>query len=142
MIIELMKENDIDKVIDLWYEVSLTAHDFVDSQVWNEGKEQMKKKYLPISKTYVLKSDDKIIGFTSLLENNLAAIFIQEEYQNQGLGKKTIDFIKNDYNELILRVYKKNQKAVTFYEKNGFKAIEQSLDKATGEIEYEMIWKR
>lgn len=45
------------------------------------------------------------------------------------------------YYSLTLDVYQKNNRAVAFYFREGFSVLSEELDKATGEIEYTMIWK-
>ena len=43
---------------------------------------------------------------------------------------------------LKLNVYKKNRKAVVFYQHRGFKIVNQETDENTSEEEYTMEWHR
>lgn len=92
--IRAYKENDIDILIDIWYKGSLQAHDFIDSGYWESQIEEMKEKYIPMSATHVITNQTKIIGFISMVEDYLAALFIDVAYQNNGAGKELLNFEK------------------------------------------------
>src|SRR5699024_11653525 len=76
IMIRAYKENDIDILIDIWYKSSLQAHDFIYSGYWESQIEEMKEKYIPMSETHVITNQTKIIGFISMVEGYLAALFI------------------------------------------------------------------
>ena len=39
-------------------------------------------------------------------------------------------------------MYQKNTRAIRFYQREGFQIQCEGLDEATGEKDYEMVWKR
>ena len=43
---------------------------------------------------------------------------------------------------LCLNVYQKNVRAIRFYRREGFQIRRSGLDAATGEPDYEMLWRR
>ena len=53
-----------------------------------------------------------------------------------------LDYAKDKRNKLLLNVYKKNTRAISFYQREGFEIQYSGLDKATGEKDYVMIWKQ
>src|SRR5690625_6407904 len=128
--IRAYKENDIDILIDIWYKSSLQAHDFIYSGYWESQIEEMKEKYIPMSETHVITNQTKIIGFISMVEGYLAALFIDVAYQNNGAGKELLNFEKRRRNKIRLKVYKENLSAVRFYEKNGFIIKEELTDRS------------
>src|SRR5690625_5462446 len=136
--IRAYKENDIDILIDIWYKSSLQAHDFIYSGYWESQIEEMKEKYIPMSETHVITNQTKIIGFISMVEGYLAALFIDVAYQNNGAGKELLNFEKRRRNKIRLKVYKENLSAVRFYEKNGFIIKEELTDEQTNKQEYLM----
>lgn len=140
MLIRRYKENEIDHIVELWYKVSIIAHNFISEKYWEAGKKQMHGVYIPMSDTYVIEDNENIAGFISMVDNYLAAIFIGTQYQNKGYGKKLLDYIKEQKDYLELKVYKKNSKTVDFYLKNGFEIKEESMDEDTKEAEYFMKW--
>ncbi|AZO95777.1 N-acetyltransferase [Iocasia frigidifontis] len=135
------RKEDIDKLVEIWFEVSLKAHDFIGEGYWQAAQEDMREKYLPMSDTYVVEGKNEIRGFVSMLDNYLAAIFIDSRFQSQGYGKKLMDFVKKDRDYIELKVFKKNNKACDFYINNGFKIKDELTDENTNEKEYLMVWK-
>ena len=49
------------------------------------------------------------------------------------------DFMKLD---IRVNVYVKNERAITFYEKEGFKIVKEEIGKTTDEKEYVMTWEK
>ncbi|MEK5028320.1 N-acetyltransferase [Paenibacillus sp. FSL M7-1046] len=141
MKIELHKQSDIDTLTDIWYKGSIQAHDFIDQEYWLSQKTEMRDKYIPMSDTYVIYNQAEIVGFVSMVEDYLAALFIDTSYQKNGYGKELINFIKIQKSKITLKVYKENTSATRFYEKNGFTIKETLLDENTNQEEYLMEWK-
>lgn len=62
--------------------------------------------------------------------------------QSQGIGKILLNDTKDKRNELRLNVYRKNTRAISFYQREGFEIQSDGLDEATGERDYVMVWKK
>ncbi len=75
-----------------------------------------------------------------MVDNYLAALFIDAKYQGEGHGKELLNYIKKRREKIQLKVYKKNNKAVIFYLRNGFVIKEELLDEETSEKEFLMEW--
>ncbi|TXL65684.1 GNAT family N-acetyltransferase [Cerasibacillus terrae] len=136
------KKTEINKLIKIWYEGSLKAHDFIDKDYWKSHRMQMKEKYLPLSETYVMSNEKEVVGFISMVDNYLAALFIDVKHQGEGYGKKLLNFIKGQRDNIQLKVYTKNNKAIHFYLRNGFVIKEELLDEQTAEGEFLMEWEK
>ncbi|MBE0368176.1 GNAT family protein [Pseudoalteromonas aurantia] len=78
------KQEDSELVLDIWLQASIKAHDFVAAEFWGSQVSNMREIYIPASKTYVFEIDGGVIGFYSLYENLLAAIFVSPEHKGQG----------------------------------------------------------
>ncbi len=142
MNIRKLETKDIDTVVELWYEVSVVAHDFISSDYWKENKEVIAKIYLPASETYLSVEGEKIVGFVAMVENYLAAIFVDNKMQGNGVGKKLMSFIKENRANIQLKVYKKNSKSVEFYKKQDFSIVSENKEEETGEYELLMEWNK
>lgn len=129
---------DLDSVLELWLDTSLQAHDFVADGFWESQVESMRDIYIPASETYVYEVEQNIVGFYSLYENNLAAIFVSAEFQGRGIGKKLLNHAKEQRAALTLSVYKENQASYQFYLSQGFRVISEQNDEHTGHPEYTM----
>ena len=71
----------------------------------------------------------------------MRGLFVCREFQSHSIGKQLIDFAKTVRRELILRVYRKNTRAVKFYQREQFEIIQTGIDEDTNEEEYSMLWK-
>ena len=136
------KASDIEGIIDIWLEASFKSHDFIDRDYWTSMVDDMRSIYLPGSETYVFEIENKIVGFLSLVGNNLEAIFVKPEYQGRGIGKELILKAKELRSRLKLKVYKRNEKVMGFYEKAGFHPVSEQIDPGTDQPELVMEWSR
>jgi len=134
---------DIEPIIDIWLNGSIRSHHFIDPNYWRSKIEDMEKVYLPMSTTYVLaEPEGRIIGFISMVDDYLAALFIDLSEQNKGYGKKLLEFVKSLNQTIQLKVYQQNKNAVRFYLNNEFVIKEELVDNQTAEKEYLMTWKK
>lgn len=81
------RKAEIDILVDIEYQSSLIAHDFIDKDYWKSKREEMKEKYLPMSENYVISKNAEIMGFISMVDNYLAALFIKAKYQGKDMEK-------------------------------------------------------
>ena len=103
------RDDDLDTILDIWLRASIKAHDFVEQKYWESQVQNMRDIYIPASDSYVYVKDNKIIGFYSLYENTLAAIFVYPEFQGQGFGRQLLLHAKKQKGVLTLSVYKENK---------------------------------
>lgn len=133
---------DSDAVLDLWLKASLQAHDFVPQAFWHEQLTAMRDHYLPQAETLVLEENDQVLGFVSLHEQRLAALFVSPHAQGRGLGRELLNEAKRRRDRLKLGVYRANTRAVAFYQAGGFVTVDETHDPHTGQPELTMRWSR
>ena len=138
--IRKLQKEEIAIVVELWYETSIKAHDFISKEYWQTNKAEMQETYIPNSETYVAEIDKNIVGFISLMNDYLAAIFVKPEEQGKKIGTALLNYVKNTKEKLELKVYSKNIKSFEFYKKNDFSVQTESIDENTGEKELLMEW--
>lgn len=137
--IRKLENKDVDKIMTIWKESTIKAHDFIDKQYWEDNYETVKNIYLPMSETFLYVDQDNIKGFISIIENEfIGALFIDVNYQGEGSGSKLIDYVTEKYGELKLAVYKDNERAVKFYKNKGFKVIKEQESEDSNFKEYIM----
>lgn len=140
--IRLLNTKDMEDVVELWLRGSLESHDFIDPDYWRSMKVEMREKYLPMATSYVIEDDGAIVGFVSMVDEYLAALFVEGAQQNKGYGKQLVNYIKELYASIHLRVYQNNVNATRFYQKNGFFIVEEGVDGRTSQKEYVMSWSK
>ena len=138
MIRELRKV-DINKVADIWLDTNIKTHYFISAQYWKSNFELVKELLLQAT-VYVYEDKQEIQGFIGLSNEYIEGIFVSAEMQSQGIGKILLNYVKGKRNKLILNVYQKNTRAISFYQREGFEIQYSGLDEATGEKDYVMAW--
>ena len=138
MIRELRKV-DINKVAEIWLDTNIKTHYFISAQYWKSNFELVKELLLQAT-VYVYEDKQEIQGFIGLSNEYIEGIFVSAEMQSQGIGKILLNYVKGKRNKLILNVYQKNTRAISFYQREGFEIQNSGLDEATGEKEYVMVW--
>lgn len=130
------REIDLEEVMKIWLETNIKSHNFIIEEYWKSNY-SLVKEIIPKSEVYVFEENNKIKGFLGIVEENyIAGIFVKEEFQNQGIGKKLIDFIKSKKENLFLNVYDKNIRAKKFYFSNDFKILKEIKDNEFKEKEF------
>lgn len=137
--IRKLNEADIDKVMDIWMKSTIKAHDFISKEYWQNNYNTVKEVYIPMSETFVYKDVQGIKGFISVINNEfIGALFVDIDFQGNGIGKQLIDYVVSKYGKLQLAVYKENKKSVEFYINRGFKIIEEQINDDSKHVEYIM----
>ena len=136
------REEELDRLIEIWLDASRQSHSFIDSSYWEENVGVMRGLYLPLSQNTVIEDEGEIVGFLSMMGEELAALFIDPSHQQKGYGQQLLRFVQAHQETIALSVYAKNKNALSFYQKHHFLMIEESVDEPTNEIEYRMKWER
>lgn len=140
MIRELRKA-DINRVADIWLDTNIKAHYFIPAQYWKSNFELVKGLLLQAT-VYIYEDNQEIQGFIGLNDEYIEGIFVSVEMQSQGIGKILLNYAKDKRNKLFLNVYQKNTRAISFYKREKFEVQYSSMDEATGEKDYVMVWQQ
>ena len=133
------EKTDLEEVANIWLDTNMKAHDFISAQYWQNHFQMVKEMFLQ-AEIYVYESTGRIQGFVGMNGDYVEGIFVAWEAQSQGIGKRLLDFVKERKESLYLSAYEKNERAVRFYQREGFVIREERLDESTGEKEYVMVW--
>ncbi|VVO76675.1 putative N-acetyltransferase YjaB [Pseudomonas fluorescens] len=136
--IRAFEQHDMERILDIWLSASLKAHDFIEAAHWQSHVETLRNIYIPASESYVIEEQSRVLGFCSLLDNQLAALFIDPAFQGKGLGKQLLKHAKALRNQLTLTVYKENTPGCAFYLSQGCVVVQEQIDAQTGQTEYLM----
>ncbi|MGL5705617.1 MAG: N-acetyltransferase [Tannerellaceae bacterium] len=128
------RTDDIEKILAIWLEASIIAHNFIESCFWESKMDDMRNLYLPSSITFVYVDDitEDVLGFISLVDDHIAAIFVIPSKQGIGIGKSLMNHAKSLYPRLSLSVFKDNNRSISFYKQQGFKISKSQVDETTG----------
>ena len=134
-----LRNADVNKVADIWLDTNMKAHYFIPTQYWKSNFELVKELLLQAT-VYIYEDNQEIQGFIGLNDEYIEGIFVSDEMQSQGIGKILLNYAKDKRNKLLLNVYQKNARAISFYKREGFEIQHSGLDEATGEKDYVMTW--
>ena len=139
--IRKLRKADINKVADIWLDTNIKAHYFIPAQYWKRNFDLVKELLLQAT-VYVYEDKQEIQGFVGLSDEYIEGIFVSAEMQSQGIGKILLNYVKGKRNNLLLNVYQKNARTISFYQREGFEIQCNGIDEATGERDYAMAWQR
>jgi putative acetyltransferase len=139
--IRYFRMTDIERIMQLWLDTNIIAHNFIDSRYWRDNFGAV-KEMMPKATIYVYEQNGDIQAFIGLMESFVAGVFVASDFQSRGIGKLLLDYSKCKHNELSLCVYKRNNPAVRFYLREGFTISGEQIDENTGEIEISMKWEK
>ena len=139
--IRAMTAEDLDSVAKIWLDTNVEVHSFIPSEYWKENLAPVKGMFLQ-AEMYVYEENREILGFIGLDQSYIAGIFVKKQHRSLGIGKALLDFVKEQNEELTLHAYQKNEKAVHFYKREGFRIQREMTDKDTREEEYLMEWSK
>lgn len=125
------QDSDLDLLLDVWYVASTLAHPFLTEAFQTQERENIRNIYIPNTKTWVYLNAHDLVGFISMIDNEIGAIFIRPDHHGQGIGTKLINYIAPFYDSLEVEVFKENKIGRPFYKKYGFVFLKEYLHEAT-----------
>lgn len=131
---------DLDSVMELWLNANRQAHPFISPAHWEQNLDLV-RSLIPQAEVYVSGVPGVTDGFIGITEGNyIAGLFVAEQSRGHGIGKALLDHVKQLHPLLKLHVYRKNDRAVRFYLREGFTRAAEQIDAATGESDLLLVW--
>lgn len=127
------EEKDLEAVLDVWYQASTLAHPFLDSEFVEKVKKDMRELYIPNSETWVFEENGVVIGFISMMGNEIGGLFVLPDQHSKGVGTQLVNFIAESHEELEVEVFKENNIGRVFYDKYGFELLEEQYNEESGQ---------
>ncbi|MNC08828.1 putative N-acetyltransferase YjaB [compost metagenome] len=139
--IRRLQPDEMDELIEIWLASTIQAHPFISENYWHESESIVRNVYIPQSATWVYQHQDKMVGFISVLDSLfIGALFVSEPFIGKGMGQSLMKHVKQIYPSLSLEVYQKNQRAVHFYHRQGFRIEESAWQNETRHPTWIMSW--
>jgi putative acetyltransferase len=126
--------DDLNALLDAWESASRLAHPFMSDEFIAEQRISVAQKYLPNTVTDIALLDDKLVGFISMMGNEVGAIFVDPACHRKGVGRALLDIPAAIHVSLEVEVFEKNTIGRPFYERFGFKEISRSTFEPLGEV--------
>lgn len=129
--IRLAEQQDLDRIMEIWLEGNLQAHDFVDPAYWI-GCRQEVREAIAQADVWVWDENGRVEAFAGMVEHYLAGLFVSGAQRGKGIGGLLLEHIKEQRFPLTLHVYSRNAGAVQFYERHGFGTVSKYIDRKPG----------
>jgi putative acetyltransferase len=131
-VIRKYRPADGEDVLNVWARASALAHPFLSREFLERERHNIPNLYLPKVETWVWEADGHVVGFMSLLENEVGALFVDPEFHRCGIGRALIDRARALRGELEVEVFERNLLGRAFYAKLGFELMHQKVHSETG----------
>ncbi|MEH6651949.1 MAG: GNAT family N-acetyltransferase [Motiliproteus sp.] len=140
LIIRKYTDTDLNAVLSSWENGSRLAHPFLTEAFVEKVRHDIPNLYLPNAETWVADIDGIVVGFIALVFylkddkncNEVGALFVEPEFHGQGIGKALMDKAHGIHGELEVEVFKQNPVGRRFYDRYGFKCLNESIHPETG----------
>ena len=126
-------EKDLEQILNVWYHSSTLAHPFLKLEFVEKVKSDMRNIYIPDSDTWVYEMDLEIVGFISMIDNEIGGLFVMPRILGKGIGTQLINFVGNNHKNLEVEVFEKNKIGRAFYDKHGFYLVKEFIHLESGE---------
>lgn len=123
---------DCKDVLDVWSRASALAHPFLSEAFVEQERHNIPNVYLPEAETWVWEAAGHVVGFISLLGNEIGAIFVNPELQRSGIGRALLNRARALRGELEVEVFERNVLGRAFYAGMGFELIYRQVHAETG----------
>ncbi len=133
MIIRHYEDKDVEIVISVWLNASKLAHPFLKKDFIESETANMRTLYLPNAETWVVEAGGVVVGFLSLIGNEVGGLFVDPEFHGRGFGKTLTDKAVSLRGTLELDVFKQNPIGRRFYKRYGFTEDHEYDHELTGE---------
>jgi len=127
-------ENDLEQIMKVWDEASNLAHPFLQTAFVEKVKIDMRNIYIPGSETWVYENEVGVIGFVSMIDDEIGGLFVLPQNHSAGIGTKLVNYVSQLHEKLEVDVFEKNKIGRSFYDKYGFIIIKEYMHEESGEM--------
>ncbi|MCR6720961.1 MAG: GNAT family N-acetyltransferase [Chitinophagaceae bacterium] len=114
------------QILDVWERSVLATHNFLKPADFAEIKKLVATIDFSAFQVYCLMEENIVLGFVGVANQKIEMLFLDPASMGKGLGKKLLHFAIEALKADKLDVNEQNNKALSFYLKNGFQIIERT----------------
>ncbi len=126
-------EADSNGVLSSWENANRIAHPFLSKTFVDKVRNDIPNLYIPNAETWVAEVDGQIVGFISLIGNEVGALFVEPEFHGIGIGRALMDKAQSLHEKLDVEVFKENTIGRKFYTAYGFEFMLEKKHEESGE---------
>jgi putative acetyltransferase len=126
-------ESDLKVILGIWSQASSLAHPFLDPIFTEKVRKDMQEIYIPGSETWVYEENAEVVGFISMLGNEIGGLFVLPVYHSKGIGTRLVNYVKRHHSSLEVEAFEKNKIGRAFYDGFGFVVFSKYFHKESGQ---------
>ncbi len=126
------KNSDLESILSVWENASKLAHSFLSEDFFEKERYNIPNIYIPNADTLVAEIEGHVIGFISMIGNEIGGLFVDPEFHGIGVGTALVDKACEIHCNLIVEVFEDNIIGRRFYTKYGFKIIDKKFHSESG----------
>lgn len=159
MLIRPCVDEDMPRLLEIWMQATLHAHDLLPAAMWWPRQEAMRRRLQDGAEIWVVEplafeierspvadtsslNEHSVVGFMAIKDEELLALYVHPEFQGAGIGSMLIGLAQHNHRFLYLHVCIRNDEAVRFYQKHGFRPVREIKEAQTGCDEYLMEYRK
>lgn len=131
---------DCEAIVDIWFDASTIATPFLSEEFLAQERENIRLMWLPNAETWVFVDDGNVLGFLSLIGNEVGGLFVRPENQGTGIGRALMDHAAGLRGQLVLDVFEENIVGRRFYDEYGFKFEHKHVHEQTGHTQLRLSY--
>ncbi|MDT3958405.1 GNAT family N-acetyltransferase [Staphylococcus kloosii] len=120
-----LQEQNYPTAMKIWEKSINASHDFLKESDKLALKSEI-PTYFKYVNAYLWFNNDEVIGFSGTNEQNLEMLFLDPKHFGNGYGTKILQYLIKEEAIKFVDVNKDNDKALKFYQKNGFEIYSES----------------
>ncbi|WP_421978366.1 GNAT family N-acetyltransferase [Roseivirga seohaensis] len=131
--VDFVQPYEFPAIVDVWEASVRATHHFLKEEDILYFKPLILNEYLKaVDLRCVRDSNNNIIGFIGVAEQNIEMLFIHPDARGKGIGKSLTEYAIKILHCIKVDVNEDNEQAVGFYQNMGFKIISRSELDGTG----------
>lgn len=127
------KNSDLVELMAVWEKAQSLAHPFLTIEFIEKTRFEIPNVYIPFALTFVAEKNSHVIGFISMIENEIGGLFVDPKFHGLGVGTALVDKGRGNYANLRVEVFENNAIGRGFYTKYGFKFTEKKFHSESGQ---------
>jgi len=116
----------------VWARASLLAHPFLPRDFLTCERDRIANVHLPATETWVWESGGRVVGFISLLGDEIGGLFVLPDFARRGIGRALVDHVRSMRSTLEVEVFAENAIGRAFYAGYGFVPVSTGVHEETG----------
>ncbi|MAK60175.1 MAG: GNAT family N-acetyltransferase [Ponticaulis sp.] len=129
---------DTDALVTIWRDATALAHPFLNDDFVSSEADNLRNIYLPNADTWVLAANNRLLGFISMIGDEIGGLFLDPERHGRGFGRALVDHVAATRDELTVEVFEQNAIGRRFYDRYGFVELSRYHHEPSGQLTIRM----